>query len=80
MSRRKFTYKLYDSQGGCYGTTTDIYMLPVGTEFTVENGIWDGKIVEKDGKKYMHVISTDRFVKLTPDLDCGLVITIKSEE
>lgn len=40
MSREKFVYELKNSEGVSYGETTDIYILPVGTEFSVENGFW----------------------------------------
>jgi hypothetical protein len=74
MNRSKFKHKVYNSQGGCYGVTTDIYKLPVGTKFHVVNGAWDGEIVEKDKLKYMHIIETDKFVELKPDVDYELVI------
>lgn len=73
MDRSKFVYKSYDSQGGCYGVTTDIYLLPIGTEFYVINGAWNGEIIEEDGKKMMW-IEEDRKVELKEDVDYGLVI------
>lgn len=66
MSRDRFVYD------NGYGMTTDIYMLDVGTKFSVNNGAWDGEIIEVDGKKYVHVIETGRKVELKPDVDYGL--------
>lgn len=72
MDRSKFTYKQYNSQGGCYGVTTDIYLLPIGTKFCVINGAWNGEIIEEDGKKMMW-IDTGRKVELKEHMDYGLV-------
>lgn len=52
-----------------YGLTTDIYMLPVGTTFSVSNGAWLGQIIQEFGKKFMLVEYTGRKVELTPDYD-----------
>jgi hypothetical protein len=82
MDRSKFIYKLPDSNGRYFGTTTDMYMLSVGTKFSVDNGVWDGEIVKEDGKKFLHVIDTGKKIELKPDFDYALVITIEepSEE
>lgn len=37
------------------GIVTHINTLPVGTEFHVANGAWDGTIVEIDGVKYLDI-------------------------
>lgn len=79
MDRSKFEYRLLNSQGGCYGTTTDIYMLPIGTEFSVVNGVWNGTIIEQDGNKCM-LIEDERAIVLNEETDYGLVIDIKEEE
>lgn len=69
-SRDKF---IYEQQN--YGTTTDIYMLPVGTTFTVNNGGWSGKIIEDvDGDKCVYVNYTKKSFKLSPDMDYGMVL------
>lgn len=80
MDRSKFEYRLHNSQGSYYGMTTDIYMLPVGTKFSVINGAWYGEIVEQDGIKYMSIEEAERLVKLDETIDYGLVIDIKGED
>lgn len=59
-----------------YGKTTDMYLLPIGTEFYTENGAWSGKIIEKDGKPHLFVNYTQCSYRIDPDTDCGLAITI----
>lgn len=85
MSREKFIYKTYNSEGGCYGTTTDVYMLPVGTKFEVINGYWKGRIIEENGIKMIEFLdvpkklqeTANRKKELKKDVDYGLVISIK---
>jgi hypothetical protein len=48
---------------------TDVSKLTVGTEFYVNNGAWDGKIVEVDGKKHLHVLATDRKIDISEGTD-----------
>ena len=60
-----------------YGLTTDIYMLPVGTEFKVVNGHWDGKIIEENGRKKLLVLATGKKIELKEDRYYSLVIKIK---
>lgn len=67
--RAKF---IYDNG---YGTTTDIYMLPIGIKFNVINGAWSGEIIEENGIKKMW-IAKDRKVELEEDFDYSLVIRI----
>ena len=74
--RSKFVYRSLNYLGGSYGMTTDIYMLPFGTKFMVDNGAWNGEIVEKDGRKFIRVIETGRMFELNEDTDYGLVISI----
>jgi hypothetical protein len=75
MDRNKFVYKIFSSEGMLYGTTTDIYMLPIGTKFTVVNGMWNGEIVEKNNKKHM-CIEGDKLVELQDEYDYCLAIRI----
>jgi hypothetical protein len=45
-----------------------LYDLPAGTVFHVENGGWNGVIMEKDDKKYMSIIGMPNSLgELTPD-------------
>ncbi|ALA07222.1 hypothetical protein SECTIM467_98 [Brevibacillus phage SecTim467] len=44
---------------------TDVSKLAVGTEFNVINGAWDGKIIEVDGVKHLHVLDTDKKFNLS---------------
>lgn len=74
MRRELFEYHLHS-----YGTTTDMYSLAVGTKFSVVNGLWDGEIIEIDGEKYLHIDDTGKNIKLTPEMDCGLVVEIEEE-
>jgi len=76
VDRSKFVYESHDSEGRCYGATTDIYLLPVGTKFHVINGMWDGEIIEENSKKMMW-IEKDVKVELKEDMDYGLVIEIE---
>lgn len=76
MDRGKFIHKLYDNLGNCYGTTTDIYLLPVGTKFHVINGAWDGEVIEENGKK-MIWIERDKKVELKEDIDYRIGIEIE---
>lgn len=85
MSRENFIYELKNSVGMSYGETTDVYMLPVGTKFTVENGFWSGKIVEIEGSKYIEMNEHDdseenKFIKLEEHVDYALVISIENTE
>lgn len=74
IPRQKF---IYDNG---YGKTSDMYMLPVGTKFSVMNGGWDGEIIREDGKKYILMDNGYRKVELTPETDYGLVIEIETVE
>lgn len=59
------------------GTTTVLATLDVGTKFFVNNGHWDGSIIEKDGAKHL-LISDERSISLTgSNVDYTLDITIK---
>lgn len=69
MDRSKLIYNTN------YGKTADIYKLPLGTKFTVNNGGWDGEIIEVDGKKCMHIIDTGKKIELEEDYDYALVIS-----
>ena len=44
------------------GYRADLTMLPNGTTFYVENGDWNGTIVEKDGHKYVQRDGDNRLV------------------
>lgn len=61
-----------------FGTTTDIYMLPIGTKFWVVNGAWSGEIVENNGVKSVLVIATGDIREIKEDFDHRLVLNIKS--
>jgi hypothetical protein len=50
-------------------------MLPIGTKFTVVNGMWNGEIVEKNNKKHM-CIEGDKLVELQDEYDYCLAIRI----
>lgn len=41
--------------------------LPVGTKFYVNNGAWDGEIIEENGKKHLHVLATGSKFDLTAE-------------
>jgi hypothetical protein len=43
--------------------------LPFGTQFYVNNGAWEGEIMEEGGKKHLHVFATDRKIDLTSDVN-----------
>lgn len=75
-SRSEFVYKLPNIQGGYFGTTTDMYLLPVDTKFSVDNGYWNGEIVSVNGKKYIYVIATGMHIELKSDVDYKMVIRI----
>lgn len=85
MDRSKFVHDVHNSEGGLYGTTTDIYLLPVGTLFHVENGIWNGLIIEKEGKKFIQTVNPygeayeeNEPMEIKENVDYGMVITIKN--
>ena len=59
-----------------YGTTSDIYTLPVGTTFHVVNGQWDGRIEEQDGKKVLRIDGDDKVMPIEPDRDYEMVLRI----
>lgn len=77
MDRSKFVHEIHDyADGHCLGMTTDIYMLPVGTKFSVDNGYWDGEIVEKDGIKMIYAEDADTYITIKDDVDYSLLLTI----
>lgn len=76
MDRSKFIHEVYNSEGVSYGVATDVYLLPVGTKFVVENGMWHGEIIEDNGSKFI-AIENDTKLRLEEDYDYGLVITVK---
>lgn len=43
------------------GTTTVMNTLEVGTKFFVNNGNWDGEIIEVDGEKHLATGSGNQF-------------------
>ena len=53
----------------------DLMTLPVGTTFHVMNGFWDGKIVEKDGQKSVHVLDTGNVIKIDEINRYGLALS-----
>lgn len=53
----------------------DLMKLPVGTAFHVVNGEWDGEIVEKDGKKAIHVFETDNVITINETNRYGLALS-----
>jgi len=59
-----------------YGMTTDIYLLPVGTEFLVKNGAWYGTIIQKNNEKYLLVNKTKKEIKIEEHRDYQLSIQI----
>jgi hypothetical protein len=56
------------SIGNYGGVTTVISTLDVGTKFHVCNGVWDGEIILKDGKKHV-LIKGDDIENAKPILD-----------
>jgi hypothetical protein len=72
--RSKFVYD------NGYGITTDIWILPVGTKFRVENGYWDGAITRVDGKKCLYVFDTEKHYEINDEKDFSLVIRIYEED
>lgn len=73
ISRDKFVYN------NGYGVTTDVYLLPVGTEFFVVNGVWRGKILEKNNKKMLYNIDRNELNELKEKVDYCLTIDIERE-
>ena len=61
---------------GTHIKDADVYNLPAGTEFYVLNGAWDGKILEEDGEKYLHIPEVDRKWKLIEGRSHALNIKI----
>lgn len=60
-----------------YGITTDIYFLPIGTKFYVNNGFWKGEIIEIDGEKHIRYgVGEGRTEKLDYYNDYNLSIEI----
>lgn len=57
-----------------YGEFTKLITLPVGTTFWVRNGCWEGKIVEVDGVKYIHIVETNLTRKLEEDEELAIDI------
>ena len=49
------TVYLDDARKEQDGIWVNLNTLPVGTEFYVINGDWAGRIIEKEGQKYVHV-------------------------
>lgn len=58
-----------------YGVTTDVYMLPTGTKFSVVNGRWHGEAIEEHGKRFIWMPEPRRKFELTEDQDYSLVLT-----
>ena len=54
--------------------------LPVGTEFFVINGAWNGKVVLNHGVKYVLIIEKMEEILLVPAMDTELNVTTKSYE
>ena len=55
---------------------TDMKDLPVGTKFEVNNGYWEGEIVEENGVKYCLVVATKRMIQLSPDYELDITIEV----
>lgn len=64
-------------EGKYGGIVTAVNDLPVGTKFRVENGAWDGEIIEVDGAKHL-LLGSGGTIDLSSD-DYMLDITIKRE-
>jgi hypothetical protein len=69
MSYQRDVY-IYDNG---YGTTSDIYNLPVGTKFRVVNGNWVGKLIEEDGVKYIS-LGPGKRIEVEENVDYRLAI------
>jgi hypothetical protein len=61
---------------GEYVEDAELFNLRVGTEFLVENGGWDGRIVLKDGVKHLHILATGHLMELVKSYRSELNITI----
>jgi hypothetical protein len=64
--------KVHPEYGGRFTYYKDI---PVGSEFYVHNGHWNGIIVEKDGVKMVHVYATGRTFPIPDDYYGWLSVT-----
>lgn len=58
------------------GICTIMNDLPVGTKFHIDNGYWDGEIVEIDGVKHLS-IDGERTINLEQNPEYVLEITIE---
>ena len=52
----------------------DLRTLKHGTDIYVINGAWYGKVVERNGKKYLHIKATGEYVILSGDEDLDVEI------
>lgn len=83
--REEYERDVPRADGGSYGTSTDIFNLPVGTEFEVFNGNWNGKIIERDSKKFMQILENEsgealKEVELKENVFYDLVVSLKYEQ
>lgn len=82
MDRHQYEKEGFGKVGnrGIYGgIVTVINELPVSTKFWVENGHWDGEIIEINGVKHMD-IAGGRKVNLELGEEYVLEITIRKED
>ena len=80
--RKEYERNVPRADGGSYGTSTDIFNLPIGSEFRVFNGNWSGKIIERDSKKFMQILEEEfgesvKEVELKDNIFYDLVVTVK---
>ena len=83
--RKDYERDVPRADGGSYGTSTDIFNLPIGTKFDVFNGNWTGKIIERDSKKFIQVFEEEygesvKEVELKEDVFYDLVISVTEQE
>jgi len=56
-----------------------VMTLPIGTNFHVDNGLWNGRIIEENGVRYLLVLETGSKIKL-PNRDVTEDLEIITEE
>lgn len=83
--RKDYERNVPRANGVSYGTSTDIFNLPIGTKFDVLNGNWKGKIIERDFKKFIQVFEGEyggniKELELKEDVFYDLVISVTEQE
>lgn len=58
-----------------WGMTTDIYLLPIGTKFYVNNGAWHGEIVEHENTPHFRINRYNDLIPINSEKDYRLSLS-----